>query len=225
MEANKPGWRAMMRLRRFFGYAALFIAIAAGLFLVAFRNLGQWLAIDEPLHRAQAIAVLGGGVPFRAMEAASVYHAGWAEEVWLTQGRAPTDGDLALAKLGLPPVPEYEISRRVLLKLGVPPAAIQVVPGYVENTVGELGAILRYAKPAPPAAVILISSKAQARRARIIWNAVSGAGRQAIVRYAPDDPFDSSHWWSTSSDTLEATREVGGILNAWAGFRIAPRKH
>ena len=211
------------RFLRFFALAAILIAMAV-LFLAAFRNLGEWLEIDEPLHHAQAIAVLGGGLPFRAMEAASLYNAGWADQVWLTQGRSPNNGDLALEKLGLPPAREDESSRLVLLKLGVPSAAIRIVPGYVENTVTELGAILRYEKSAPSAAVILIGSKAQARRVRIIWNAVSGGGRPAIVRYPQNDPFDPSHWWSTSSDALEATREAGGILNAWLGFRIAPRK-
>jgi hypothetical protein len=222
---TKPARRDCGRgwFRRISALAAILIAVGV-LFLAAFRNLGKWLEIDEPLQHAQAIAVLGGGLPFRAMEAAKLYNAGWADEVWLTQGRSPTDGDLALEKLGLPPAREDENSRLVLLKLGVPSAAIRVVPGYVENTVTELGAILRYEKSAPSAAVILIGSKAQARRVRIIWNAVSGGGRPAIVRYPPNDPFDPSHWWSNSSDALEATREAGGIVNAWMGFRIAPRK-
>jgi hypothetical protein len=73
--------------------------------------------------------------------------------------------------------------------------------------------------------VILVGSKSQARRVRIVWNAVSGGRLQAVVRYGEDDPFDPSHWWSNSTDALEVTREVGGILNAWVGFRISPRKH
>jgi len=212
-------------MRRRLGIFFACIAITAGLFLLAFRNLGQWLAIDEPLHHSRAIVVLGGGIPFRAMEAARLYNAKWAPQVWLTEGRPPTDGDIAMVNLGIPTIHEYELSRMVLEKLGVPADAIQLIPGYVENTVAELGVILRYAKPGSDGAVILIGSKSQARRVRVIWNAVSGDRLPAIVRYGEDDPFEPAHWWSTSSDALEATREVGGILNAWAGFRIAPRKH
>lgn len=213
------------RRGRLVAYAVLIVAIAAGLFVLAFRNLGQWLAIDEPLQHSRAIVILGGGVPFRPMEAASLYRAGWAGQVWLSMGREPTDGDLTMRRIGLPPTEEYELSRAVLEKLGVPPAAIQVVPGYVENTAAEVNAILRFVPPSPVMPLILVGSKAQARRVRVIWDKVGKGRLPAIVRYGPDDPFDPAHWWTNSSDAFEVTHEVFGIVNAWAGFRIAPRKH
>lgn len=214
-----------MRLRRTFAFVALLIASVAVLSLFVFRNLGRWLTIDEPLRHARAIAVLGGGVPFRAAEAANLYNAGWADEIWLTEGSAPTARELALTKLGLPPVPEYELSRMVLRKLGVPPSAVQVVPGYVENTVVELGVIFRRAKAESTPAVILVSTKVHARRLRITWDAVSAGQVSAIVRYAADDPFDPSHWWNTKTDATETVHEVGGILDAWAGFPVGRLEH
>jgi uncharacterized SAM-binding protein YcdF (DUF218 family) len=195
----------------------------SGLFFFALRHLGQWLELDEPLRHSGAIVVVGGGVPFRAMEAATLYHSGWAPEVWLTQG-LPHENDLAMERLGIPMTSEHELSRLVLLKLGVPPSAIQVVPGFVDNTVAELAAIRSYAQSRSPGALILVSSKYHARRIRTIWNSVAPADVAVIVRYPAGDGFDAQRWWRTTTDALATFREAFGILNAWAGFPIAPRE-
>jgi uncharacterized SAM-binding protein YcdF (DUF218 family) len=116
----------------------LFLAIA-GCGLFTLRHLGEWLAVDDPLQHSTALVVPGGGTPFRAIEAAGLYRARWASEVWVTQG--PRDeGDAALKKMGITTSPEHELSRKILMKLGVPTAAIQVVPGSVNNTAAELAA-------------------------------------------------------------------------------------
>ena len=46
-------------------------AIAALTFFTL-RNAGRWLIVDEPTGAAQAVVVLGGDTPFRAMEAGEV---------------------------------------------------------------------------------------------------------------------------------------------------------
>ena len=47
------------------------------------------LVVDDSLAQASAIVVLGGELPFRAMEAADLYTQSWAPEIWLTRARAP----------------------------------------------------------------------------------------------------------------------------------------
>jgi uncharacterized SAM-binding protein YcdF (DUF218 family) len=207
--------------RRWIFLAALFTV--AGLSLLTLRHLGQWLELDEPLQHSRAIIVFGGGVPFRAMEAANLYHARWASAIWLTQGSID-ERDAALTKIGLPATPEYEFSRRVLIKLGVPPEAIQVVPQPVDNTAAEVRAIVRYAQPGAGGPLILVTSKSHTRRVRVIWNAVPHSRQLAVIRYSGEEPFDADHWWRTTTDALAAFREAFGILNVWAGFPIAPRE-
>ncbi len=187
---------------------------------LALRNFGNWLALDEPLMKSQAIVVFGGQVPFRAMEAAKLYREGWAPEVWLTHGE-PTAEDQALARIGFDQLGEHEMSRLVLRKLGVPQDAIRLLPEAVANTVAEVR--VAAAHSAQGSHIIVVTSKSHARRVRITWNAVA-FGREAIVRYASEDPFDPPHWWRTSTDVLSMARESLGIVNAWLGFRINPRK-
>lgn len=207
----------MNRVQRWFLGAVLLLSLPG---FLALRNFGNWLALDEPLARSQAIVVFGGQVPFRAIEAAKLYRAGWAPEVWLTQGE-PTVEDDALARIGLGEMAEHEISRLVLSKLDVPPEAIRVLPGAVSNTVAEV--LVTAGHAAPDSRVIIVTSKPHARRVRITWNAVASS-RAAIVRYASDDPFDPPHWWRTSTDVLSMARESLGIMNAWLGFPLSPRK-
>ena len=73
------------RLARAVLVAVLLVAVLAGLSLWALLRVGSWLVVEDPLARAAAIVVMGGHVPFRAMEAAALYNASWAPEVWLTR--------------------------------------------------------------------------------------------------------------------------------------------
>lgn len=207
---------------RFALLAAIFLLLLAAVSLYGFRHLGYWLELDEPLRKSQAIVVLGGGTPYRAMEAADLYKAKWADQVWLTEG-APDGRDIVLARIGIEPSPEYEYNELVLTKLGVPKEAIRVIPDRVENTVAEEKAILRYAGSDQRDSVILVSSKAHTRRVRVVWDSIGGNRVAAIVRYTQEEPYDAARWWSNTSDALATFRELFGILNARAGFPIEPR--
>ena len=54
-----------------------------------FFHVGKWLVVEDPLEHAQAIVVLSGRMPMRALEAAKLYNAGYAPEVWLTRSSEP----------------------------------------------------------------------------------------------------------------------------------------
>jgi uncharacterized SAM-binding protein YcdF (DUF218 family) len=180
--------------------------------------LGAWLVTADHLETAGAIVVLGGEVPFRAMEAARIYHQGLAPTVWLTQG-APHDDDLALARLGLNTTPQYVHSEEVLKRLGVPSAAIQILPQPVRNTAEEVRCIAQAAAVCNIRKVILVTSKYHTRRVKILWRALTPSKIEAIVRY-DNDPFDPLHWWRKTGDAMAVSREIFGIANAWVGFPI-----
>jgi hypothetical protein len=221
--AEPAGERNSSGIRRFRMFAGALMLIVACLCFLILRHLGDWLVIDEPLRKSSAIVVLGGGVPFRAMEAASLYRAGWGGELWLSRS-TPDAGDVAMAELGFEPNQESDTNRLILEKLGVPENAIHVLPDPVDNTLTELRAVLAFAQTRPPGPIILVSSKTHTKRLRVIWNKIAAPGRIAIVRFTPRDTFDPARWWATTTDALTAFRDTFGILNAWAGFPIAPRE-
>src|SRR5262249_4225106 len=59
-------------------------------------NIGRWLVVEDPLEKANAIVVLSGRIPMRALEAARLYQSGWAPQVWLTHPNEPTASLAAL---------------------------------------------------------------------------------------------------------------------------------
>ena len=71
---------------------ALVAAVGCGLILgmVVFFGVGRWLVVEDSLGKARAIAVLSGGMPLRAMEAAKLYREGYAPAIWLTANTAGT---------------------------------------------------------------------------------------------------------------------------------------
>jgi uncharacterized SAM-binding protein YcdF (DUF218 family) len=160
-------------------------------------------------------------VPFRAIEAASIYREKWAPEVWLTR-EVRTAEDLALEKLGVHVVPKDAYNREVLKGLGVPPSAIRILEDGVWNTVDETRLIARELRANGAERVILVTSKTHSRRVRTTWSEIIGASPRAVVRYASEEPYSPEHWWRNTRDALEVSREAFGLLNAWAGFPVQP---
>lgn len=185
------------------------------------RGLGPWLVVSDVLVPARAIVVLGGQVPFRAMEGAAIYGQGWAPEVWLLRTDVDAGGS-ALQRLGITVPDDVDLNRAVLERLAVPVRAIRVFDSRVRNTADELGRVLEELRRGGGTAVIIVTSKAHTRRVRTIWRAVVGPRPAAIVRYAADDPFHADGWWRHTGDALDVSREVFGLLNVWAGFPVRP---
>jgi uncharacterized SAM-binding protein YcdF (DUF218 family) len=201
----------------------LSISGGGGLVLAAviFFGLGRWLVVEDPLVKAQAIVVLGGAMPLRAVEAAKLYREGYAPEIWLTHSTEPGE---TLEKMGIPFSGEDYYNQLVLIHEGVLPEAIHVLEPPIVNTADEIKAAAAALKPGKDAAVILVTSKVHTRRVRLLWQKLTSGQARAIVRAASADPFDPRYWWRTTGDALDVVREFLGLLNAWAGLPLHPAR-
>ena len=206
-------------VRRLVTLTSLMLVLVAGAIVLA--GVGAWLVVADPLKPAAAIVVLSGHMPFRALEAAAIYRDGWAPEIWLTRG-VSLDAEAVLARLGVEWTPEDTYSHRVLERLGVPVHAIRTLPERNRNTADEVRSVHASLRRSGGQRVIIVTSKAHTRRVRAIWAAAVGESPGVIVRYARDDPYDARRWWQHTGDALDVTREVLGLLNAWAGFPVQP---
>jgi uncharacterized SAM-binding protein YcdF (DUF218 family) len=203
-------WRIAARLAA----AAVAIALLVLLFMAA---VGRWLVVEDPLEKAGAIAVLSGKMPLRALAAAGIYRGGYAHEVWLTHSREPA---ATLRALDVPFHDEAFYNAQVLMREGVPPEAIRVLPPFIVNTADELAAIAGALPADHSGAVIIVTTKAHTRRVRALWKRIGAAQGRAVVRAASDDPFDAAHWWRTSGDALDVLRECAGLVNLWLGLPL-----
>jgi uncharacterized SAM-binding protein YcdF (DUF218 family) len=189
--------------------------------VVIFLGVGRWLAVEDPLDKAQAIVVLSGRIPMGAKEAARLYNAAYAPQFWLTRANEPAASlqEMHIAYLG-----DDFFNSRVLMHDGVPSNAIRVLEPPIDNTADEVRAIAAELEQEKGATVIIVATKAHTRRVRTLWRELAGGRGRAIVRAASTDPFAPDHWWRASGDALDVVREVLGLVNAWAGLPLHPSR-
>ncbi len=199
-------------------------AILFGLLLVGFGHrsilhaIGSLLVVEDPLEPAAAIVALGGHSPFREMEAARLYRAGWAPRVLVVRG-APQDESNALRNLGIPVRETWELSREILIRQGVPASAIVVSENDAADTLEELRVAARTVG-VDSSPVIVVTSKYHTLRTRVAWQHVSPGYSRAVVRPAGDDPFDPTRWWRERRFFFSVVREYLGLFNYYTGFLV-----
>src|SRR5436190_11798803 len=109
-------------MRAALGVAVTLAAVGAAALLAA----GRVLVVADPLPpRADAIVILAGSVPDRALAAADLYRAGLAPRVVVTRERAGT-GQAALHARGVRLPEDAELTVMALRGLGVPSPACVV---------------------------------------------------------------------------------------------------
>jgi len=205
--------------------AALLVLLSLVIVLIAFGTVlllgvGRWLVVEDPLDKAQAIVVLSGRMPMRAKEAARLYNAAYAPQIWLTRSSEPAASlqEMHIAFLG-----EDFYNSRVLMHEGVPSNAILVLEPAIDNTADEIRAIAEELEREKGSAVIIVTTKVHTRRVHMLWKELSGGRGRVIVRAASTDSFEPGHCWRSTRDALDVVRETLGVLNAWAGLPLHAR--
>jgi uncharacterized SAM-binding protein YcdF (DUF218 family) len=196
------------------------VSLAASAVMI-FLGVGRWLIVEDPLDKAQAIVVLSGRMPMRAKEAARLYNAGYAPQVWLTRAVEPA---ASLQEMNIAYIGEDFFNSRVLMHEGVPSNAIRVLEQPINNTADEIAAIGMELEREKSAAVIIVTTKVHTRRVHVLWKNLSSGRGRAIIRAASTDTFAPDHWWRSTGDSLDVVREVLGLLNAWAGLPLHPSR-
>ena len=217
MKTQRATWSERGATRTWLVASLLILCLGA----LCFLRIGNWLVREDPLQPSTAVVVLSGAMPERALEAAEIYRAGFAPEVWITQ---PTEPKQTMATLGIPFDGEEGYNRRVLAKHGVPERAIRILQPPIVNTADEMGAIAAALQSAHGSSVIVVTSKAHTRRVHGLWGRLEPGRGQIIVRAARTDSFDPDHWWRTTHDTLDVVREMLGMMNVWAGLPLKPTR-
>ena len=196
---------------------ATLILLASATGLVIWLGAGKWLVREDPLQPATAIVILSGNIPSRALEAAKLYHEGYAKQIWLTH---PHAHDGRLRDIGMSYPSEDDFNTLVLRRQGVPAKAIHVLDPPIVNTAEELDVISTALLTGGGQKVIIVTNKAHTRRVHILWTKYFGERGEAIVHGIPDDGYVANRWWTDPGSTTQVTHEVLGILNAWAGLPV-----
>ncbi len=214
---------------KFFGHLMRILAVLSALALIALfaamallLSVGHWLVKQDDLQKADAIAVLSGGFPMRALEAASLYRNGYAGEIWLTN---PGRESQTLKDMGIHYPSEADFNREVLLRQGVPANAIHILDSPVVNTADELDVISSSLQKNGASSVIVVTEKAHTRRVRTLWTQYDAGRGMAIVHGVTSDAFDPNSWWRHTEDTRQVVHEMLGMVNVYAGMPMRTRLH
>ncbi len=213
--------KARLKNRSWFIFGGV-LAVLVIIGVTIFFMIGQWLVVEDPLAHADVIVVLSGNLPDRAQEAARLYHAGYADRVWISQPLSPAE---ELKKMKIFYLGEDFYNEKILLALGVPGDAIRVLEIPSANTEEETREISDTMHRDDFHSAIIVTSKPHTRRVRTIWRRRAGSDLHLIVRHPDDDAYDGAHWWRHTHDALDIVRETLGLANAWAGFPVRPSQN
>ena len=189
--------------------AALLTTVAAA---YGFLNVGEFLAREDPLVRADAIFVLAGTVVERPLEAADLYSGGYAPRIVITRAE-PEPARLLLEQRGVRVPTEHDLTRDILQQLQVPGEALIAPERVHDNTAEEAQTLRALSGQHGWRRVIVVSSKYHLRRAALACrSALRGTGVELVFRGSRYDPSEPGRWWSKRSDIRWVASELPKLI-------------
>jgi uncharacterized SAM-binding protein YcdF (DUF218 family) len=194
--------------------AALVLAAALGLVLTLLLA-GRLLVVADPLPaRADAVVILAGSIADRVLEAAYLYRTGVAPTVVVTRERLQP-GEAMLRRRGVRLPEPAELTLRALRELGVPEPATLRLRRRTTSTESEARTIARWACSHRVRHLVVVTSRAHTRRARLILRQALGPRIVLSIRPARHDPFSPRRWWRLRRDTKIALSEYQKLAHYW----------
>lgn len=191
------------------------VAVAGGLSVGALLGAGRVLVVADSLPpAADAIVVLAGSVPDRVLEAADLYRGGVAPRVVLTRERRRR-GEARLRAAGVSLPEGDELAHDALLRLGVPAQAIVILRRRNASTATEARTIARWACRERLGRLVVVTSRAHTRRARLILRQSLGPGTALAVRPSRYDDFTPSRWWRVRHQAKVVLSEYQKLAHYW----------
>ena len=162
----------------------------------------MWI-VNEPLQKADAIVVLGGGLENRPFAAARLYHEGFAPKILLMDVKlAPT------TRLGIT-LPEKDLTRQVLRKEEVPDSDCITIGDGVASTYDESRAVRAWLEKTGAKSVIIPTDLFHTRRVRWLFRKeLKGTGACVLVVVAPTEQYQATNWWRHEEGLIAFQNEV-----------------
>jgi uncharacterized SAM-binding protein YcdF (DUF218 family) len=183
----------------------LLIVLVAGVWLERaplLRGAADLWIVSDPVTGSDAVAVLGGGLDFRPFAAAEIYRKGLVTRVIISQVAKTWS-----AKIGAVPG-HTELNRMVLVKLGVPDAAIGTFGQENRSTFDEAAALRDWADEHHVSRIIIPTEIFASRRVRWIFNREFARSSVHLQIFATDGPDYTREWWKTEAGMIAFQNEV-----------------
>ena len=163
----------------------------------------RWWVVNSRIDKADAVVVLGGGLPQRPIEAARLYKAGMASIVVYTDVKTSMAAREELVK------PETVLTRQLLLKEGVPESALVCVGHSVSNTYEECVAVRDWLKQSDARSLVIPTDEFHSRRVRWLFHKMlKFDGVRIEVEPVVNPDFASTNWWQNEAGVINFQNEI-----------------
>lgn len=191
-------------MRGFLGGVVVGIVICLGLAFASVLLVGSWLAVEDPLEKADAIVAISGDTGARADSAVTLWKAGWAPIIVFSGAAIDPES-----------VSSAEIMRREALRQGVPESAMLIEPASA-TTEENAAFVARLMVERKIRTAILVTSPYHQRRASMEFARAFGpSGLTFRNRPASDPEWNAFLWWRqepTRSRTLLELVKLGAVF-------------
>jgi uncharacterized SAM-binding protein YcdF (DUF218 family) len=160
-----------------------------------------WIVSDPPAP-ADVVAVFGGGVEVRPFAAAAYYHDGLVGKILVSNARESPSEQLGVR------LTDAAANRAVLLKLGVPAAAIENFGYNLRNTHDEALALRDWATQHDIRRIIVPTEIFTARRLRWMLHHVFGEDPTVLVPALNPPEYRDDDWWRDERGVISFQNEV-----------------
>jgi uncharacterized SAM-binding protein YcdF (DUF218 family) len=167
------------------------------------RGAASLWIVSDPVTRADAIVVLSGNYYERPLVAADLYRRGFANKILVSHTASTQQTPVPISPT------DSELNRTALLKLGVPPGAIEYFGNANSNTRKEAVAIRQWAERNAASAFIIPTEMFSARRVRWIFQREL-SGRGVIIEVPSFEPlgYTRGEWWKAEQGVIAFQNEL-----------------
>ena len=170
---------------------------------ILLQGLAELWVVSDTVSQADAVVIFGGGLETRPFAAAEYYHEGLTKKILVSN--AALDKSVTLG--GLPS--HAEMNRSVLLKLGVPPTAIDLLGTGLSNTYQEAVSLREWAISTHARSVIVPTEEFSSRRVSwVVKHELAGTGTRVQVPALHNPRYSLTNWWREEKAIVEFQNEV-----------------
>jgi uncharacterized SAM-binding protein YcdF (DUF218 family) len=188
---------------------AIFLALAAVAF---FPFAGRYLVYEDSLQKSDAVVVLAGARVQRWLEGVELYREGWAPAILISPGIIE-DAELRLHNMGIRFPTDAELARDAMIQMKIPSAAVETLPGSLDNTAQEAAAVHELANARHWSRLIVVTSKYHTRRSRFAFiREFSGSHVQILMRASRYDTSTPGRWWTRRADIRYVMSELEKLV-------------
>jgi uncharacterized SAM-binding protein YcdF (DUF218 family) len=201
MSAFQNRW--LRWLLRFLAFGCVLVLVSYIFRVPLLTGLAEAWVVNEPVTKADAIVVLGGGLENRPFAAAKLFHDGVAPQILYMDVRSSPAEELGVT------LSEKEETRRILLSNGVPETAMTLIGTNVASTYDESRAVRAWLEKSGAKSIIIPTDLFHTRRARWVFRKEL-RGTKAEIHVVAIQPlrYKITDWWRHEEGVISFQNEI-----------------